>query len=402
MDNFACIGGSCDESCCDGWVVAWTKEEVDKLRSAEMSDHLREIADKSFKMTDDGWYRIEMLISVAFGDEDKGKSRLRTNYRCPFHNRQTGLCDIQKELGEDYLSGVCRYYPRKYISYYNTIIKSCSATCPAVLDCLFNDGSCMDLVLTPARDYKMINKTAHGKTIGENAIVKYPILNHMFEITDFYFDLYKNKNRSMEIFLILGALAAKHISDAANNKEFKEIPIILKNLKSQLNSPSVIKSLSEIKPNLELKFKLVNNMIVKFFGAKCERELDITPLHDGKAVISENYSKGWENFCDTFKDRGYILKNVFMNTFLDTIVHLDTFDLPFFERYSYFILCCAVFRTVAVTLGFTSDNIEGDFRKVVSKMSRMISHNVSAAKDIANDMKETGLTTPAHLALIIK
>ena len=108
--DFHCIGGECPESCCDKWEVLWEKNELDNLNRASSSDELKSVIEKSFDKTErEGTFKVILC-------EDK---------RCPFHNHETDLCDIQKQLGERYLGSVCRLYPREYYKRGGTVICSC-------------------------------------------------------------------------------------------------------------------------------------------------------------------------------------------------------------------------------------------------------------------------------------
>ena len=58
---------------------------------------------------------------------------------CPLHDK--GLCSIHRDKGEDFLPKICRLYPRSYkhINDYNFV--SCSSSCEAVVEQLFDDGA---------------------------------------------------------------------------------------------------------------------------------------------------------------------------------------------------------------------------------------------------------------------
>ena len=106
--NFRCVGGNCPESCCDGWGISWRICELNRLKTAECSERLAGLIDTSFELSDDKLY-----YDIKLG----------SNGRCPFHNSESGLCDIQKELGEAYLGVVCTQYPRHFIEHGDQIIR---------------------------------------------------------------------------------------------------------------------------------------------------------------------------------------------------------------------------------------------------------------------------------------
>ncbi len=94
MEDFHCVGGSCPDTCCAGWIVDVDEESYYYYQTVpgkfgeRLRQHLKEEGDaKYFPMTPEK--------------------------RCPFLNRQN-LCDIFTELGEDRLCQVCTEYPRWY------------------------------------------------------------------------------------------------------------------------------------------------------------------------------------------------------------------------------------------------------------------------------------------------
>ena len=91
--DFACIGKACKDSCCKDWLIDIdfdTAEKYQKIGGA-LGEKLRKKLHKK-----DGEFYFEV--------EKDG--------RCPFL-QEDGLCEIQRERGEEELSKVCDAYPRK-------------------------------------------------------------------------------------------------------------------------------------------------------------------------------------------------------------------------------------------------------------------------------------------------
>lgn len=115
-EQFACIAGACEDTCCAGW-------EID---------------------IDDASYEYYMQVSGTFGkriresikeyqldDEDVYESHgfiLKEEKRCPFLN-ENNLCDIILELGEDAICDVCTNTPRNFLEYGNAREISISPSC---------------------------------------------------------------------------------------------------------------------------------------------------------------------------------------------------------------------------------------------------------------------------------
>lgn len=91
--DFACIGKACKDSCCKDWIIDIDFDTAEKYQRMEGS--LGEKLRKKLHKRDGEFY---------FDVEKDG--------RCPFL-QEDGLCEIQRERGEEELSKVCDAYPRK-------------------------------------------------------------------------------------------------------------------------------------------------------------------------------------------------------------------------------------------------------------------------------------------------
>ncbi len=120
FEDFNCIAEECPANCCRaGWSITWTSAEYEHLSAVKE-------------------------VSRFFCGDDYRTIKPDENGECPFLTAQ-GLCGIQKELGEEYLSYTCRKYPRISRLSGRVMLCSCKPTCYAVLDRLFSDRDCMRL-----------------------------------------------------------------------------------------------------------------------------------------------------------------------------------------------------------------------------------------------------------------
>ncbi len=384
--KFKCIGGDCMLSCCDRWSVFWSEEERDSILSSSCSGELKELIEKSFTKS-----QTEKELLVI---------NLCDNGRCPFHNTETDLCDIQRELGGNSLGAICRSYPRHFIKKSYAILRWCDISCPAVIENLINDHDALKNENVIARDYKQIPKM-NLEIDNDNSIRSNRLKTYRFELLDFFTDLFLNEDRHISSSIILGAIAMKHISEAAVSVRISEIPAIIKKMSAQLSSKAISNSFEEIKPNYQLKFRLINNMTVQFWKAREIGDM-MSKFHDGNNIKIDNYISGLEKFENCFKGREYAIKNIITNLFYDLrIPYYDNAFSPF-ENYAYFVISAASIITVGALIGYFYEEIEKNFIAAVADMSRGLSHNKDSASKIIKEMKALGVTTPAHLALIIK
>ena len=125
--RFTCLAGECPSTCCRDWNILWHKNEVDKLASIGE----RKLTDKiSYSFSGEGAYR-----SICFND----------NGVCPFLT-DSGLCEIHKNYGEEYLPYVCREYPRITRVCDNTVLRSCRTSCYSVMENICRKPDCMDII----------------------------------------------------------------------------------------------------------------------------------------------------------------------------------------------------------------------------------------------------------------
>lgn len=131
--SFYCLGGECVITCCQRWRIDYEYDEIEKLINSDCSDSLKKLINESF---------------LPIPQKNKMMIKLTEDNKCPFYNEE-GLCSIQKELGEEYLSFVCKSYPRKAMHYTNFVLRSCTISCPHVLSMICSDEDSMDLENVP-------------------------------------------------------------------------------------------------------------------------------------------------------------------------------------------------------------------------------------------------------------
>lgn len=95
FDEFECLGGSCPQTCCKGWVIPLEKEDCVRLRKTGGKLGIR------LFFATYGWTRAKLNPDSA---------------TCPFHDKD-GLCTIQKEKGHETIPWACQSYPRFYRNY---------------------------------------------------------------------------------------------------------------------------------------------------------------------------------------------------------------------------------------------------------------------------------------------
>lgn len=109
LTQFHCIAQDCPDSCCKEWDVQVDSTSAAKYRSlpGALGDRLRQV----------------------LTDMDGETVMTNVNGRCPMW-RHDGLCQIQSELGEEFLCKVCREFPRLTHDYGDFIEMGLELSCP--------------------------------------------------------------------------------------------------------------------------------------------------------------------------------------------------------------------------------------------------------------------------------
>ena len=130
-EAFHCIGGDCEDTCCQSWTVPVDKQTYEKYQGF-IPGNLAEITRQYVTINDlnapDALYaRIQMMPSGL----------------CPFFTADR-LCNIQQEAGPDYLSATCSIYPRALNSVDGEMEASLNLSCPEAARQVLLDPSFME------------------------------------------------------------------------------------------------------------------------------------------------------------------------------------------------------------------------------------------------------------------
>ena len=178
FEDFKCIGGKCEDSCCIGWNI-----DIDKITFK-----------RYFKVQDPEMKRmfqknVQNNERCSSEDIDYGIVKLKKDKRCPFLDEEN-YCVIHSNLGEDYLSNVCTCFPRVTNKIDDTYEMSLDVACPEAAR----------LILLKEEGIKFVNKEEElGKHIISAQIntnlkeVKNTPLKYFKEIRDFCIKIIQNR-----------------------------------------------------------------------------------------------------------------------------------------------------------------------------------------------------------------
>lgn len=205
-NEFKCIGGVCEDSCCDNW-------EID---------------------LDDGSLKLYMSQKGEFGRRMKSCTRVKDKQfilngtRCPFHNADD-LCDIYIEMGEDALCQTCTNFPRHIEEFDELKEVSLTMSCPEASRIMLAKKNKMTFICKEGndRDYglkemKAVSRFAFWKRGHENKLDK-PLFDKLYTARELIYEILQDRTKQVPVRAICVLLFAEELQgciDKVNGHDY--------------------------------------------------------------------------------------------------------------------------------------------------------------------------------------
>lgn len=130
MQAFRCLGGECEDTCCQHWDIRFDKMHYEKLREAVQVEPEQQALFQQYIVLNDGEQAT---------DRDFARIKLNDKGFCPFLDA-SGLCQLHARFGIAPLSNVCAFFPRVLSAYADRVEMTGALSCPEVVrGCLLSD-----------------------------------------------------------------------------------------------------------------------------------------------------------------------------------------------------------------------------------------------------------------------
>ncbi len=303
-DRFRCIGPACEDTCCAGWQVDIDKDTFAKYQSISAGP-LRELIDAN----------IARLPAGADGEKPTSFARVKLlpTMGCPFHNAE-GLCQIQVEKGESYLSLTCATYPRVTVVIDKLTDQTLSFSCPEV---------CRLVLLSP--DVFSPSETEAHFMPWDDATHDLSLLSYFWPIREFAIGLIKNRTYPLwQRMFLLGTFSRR--LEAVIRGEIKGgFAAMLNGFSAAVATGSLRASIETIPADLTLQL----GMVMELVKMREEQAMQAPRLFEcidaftkgigyveGATLehMSAEYGAAYERYFAPFFDRNpHILENYLIN-----------------------------------------------------------------------------------------
>jgi len=243
---FRCIGPACEDTCCAGWRVDIDRATYDKYQSVPPGP-LRILIDEHVERAPArGGETPPSLFATV---------RLPASLHCPFHNPDR-LCQIQVEHGPDYLSEVCRTYPRNLLTIDRLEDRTLSLSCPEAARLVLLHPNLMARNSEPARTCAWDDRMGDGQTTDLQ-----PLRSYFWPLREFIVALVLNRAYPLwQRLFLLGAFCRR--LQARESGELKRaFPALLKDFSAAVASGGLSAGIESIPADLPLQLSLLAELV---------------------------------------------------------------------------------------------------------------------------------------------
>jgi len=395
LNDFSCIGGDCEDTCCAGWNITVDKKTYQayrKVHEPELKEKLQNYVKRNRKQNDDHNY-----AKIILNDNKKCNMML-----------DDGLCSIHKELGEEFLCNTCAIYPRHITQVGNVTEKSLTLSCPEAARVVLLRKEGIDFIEAEEP------KNTRGLMSRELLLEEHP---HFWDLRVFSIQLLQSRQQSIEIRLIILGLFIQKIEQLKPNELKHELPSIMQDYLNRLNNDEFIESLKDIKGNLNfqlnlaralIRFRLADNSLSEKYliilrqlieGLELEEDED-KEVQDMETTITK-YLKSYAQVYEPFmKENEYMLENYIVNYIFKNLFPYDYNSL--FESYMMLIIHFTLIKLHLIGMASKNQQLTQEmFIECVQQLAKVIEHSPSYLQGVREGMISLGYTTMGHMFMMI-
>lgn len=405
VNKFVCDGLICEDNCCQGrWRIFVDEEHFKKIKKVT-EPHLKQRIDKYIRRNrsnpDSSTYgRIhqdEELNQCIFLTDDK-------------------LCEIQMNLGTDYLWNVCWIYPR-----YTNLIdgkheRSLTMSCPlAAKEALLNrEVMAFEQITEEGEELREIPKYNSLDTEGHLLLNKPP--RYFWDIRIFVISLLQNRDYSLGDRLIILGLIYRNIEELFANKQGTGLPALLEQMTGLIESGFFHEELNKITPNLEVQVQMtkamldrryiigIQNQSRRYEECFTETLVGLGYTEDAKLEdIMKNYEYNYrEYFLPYIAEREYILENYLVNEVFKEMMPFGNYK----TIWDSYIFLCVLYSMTKLHLiglaGFHKGLNDEITLKLIQSLSKVVIHNQGYIREAVEVIKESGYDSLAYMSILLK
>ncbi|MCM1498065.1 MAG: flagellin lysine-N-methylase [Clostridium sp.] len=332
-NDFRCIGGICEDSCCENW-------EID-LDEASLKHYMKQGGDFGKRLRD--------------STRVKDRQFILNGTRCPFLNEEN-LCDIYIELGEGSLCETCTNFPRHIEEFEDLKEVSLTMSCPEASRIMLGKEQQMTFCCWEGTDSEYglkpmepVHSFAFWKRKHTNKLDK-PLFEILFAVRENYFAILQDRTRPVQDRAAEVLLSAYELQERIDQRQYEQLrqelakgrPEAKGRLEAQQEKLSA--RYGSRTPEKKMWMKQLLNMFEGLENIKKEwKEL----LQAGKELLNDedvcqSYESAGREFSAYYQEREYEFEHILVyyifNYFLGASYDRDALTKVKFAVVSYLVI----------------------------------------------------------------
>ena len=409
-DRFRCIMAACEDNCCQNWDITIDKNTYNKYRN---------IKDSKFRKKQEA--SMKRVRGEKASDFSYAKFVLSERGNCPFQTDE-GLCEIHRDLGEEFLCETCKTYPRLTRNMSSEYLElSITMSCPeAVRVALFNENIMeFSAEKTEFKRNDPLIRSWFKPMEGEE---KTQYIEHGWSMREAAISIMQIRTCPVAHRLIIIAMMLNDAVDLHDGNKADEIPSVLDFYSGGTYGSKFMDEFGDIGPNekIELQMSSLLYYIIRgtpdrrsypAFTGLMERfdrhkeslggffnQIDNATMY--YAFIKQATDAHWGSFLAQWE---HVLENYLVN-----FMFAEIFPLRFHDKglnpYHHSLILAEQYAILRMLLCGNYDPEEGFSKqyitKTISQVAQMNQHSPKPL-EIAENYKTIGIDGPAHLYYLL-
>ncbi len=385
FNEFQCIGGACEDTCCAGWNITIDQKTFKKYKK-ESNLNIKKELQKNIKRN----------RSADVNEFNYGQFKMDDNNACTMLTKD-GLCSIQNILGAEALCHTCTVYPREIATINNIFEKTLTLSCPEAARIILNRPEGLDFIEEEGIEH-IPSLTNFTQSIEENEL--------FWKVRIFMIDTLQNRKHSLETrLLIIAMFLQKYIELKSLNAQTIE-PLIQK-----YNTYLKMDDLQSLFKNIHIQYDKQLQFSLSILNYKSSKK-----FNDLTTVIKNNLKLNDSNFLnesiEEFKlalnknyipfisKYAFILENYLVNAVFEKIKHPAVQHII-----DQFTSICVDYTMLRLFIsGYLSkpDTYAEDTIYIIQKYSKSLSHNSSYKSIISNILQQNHASILSQITMMIR
>ncbi|KMZ44012.1 MULTISPECIES: flagellin lysine-N-methylase [Bacillales] len=400
MDQFQCIGSSCEDTCCTGWSVTIDKatyKKYKKVKEPALAKKLDKVLTRNrSNPTENSYAKMTMTECKS----------------CPMLSSDH-LCEIQLKVGEDYLSTTCASYPRVTNTVNSNYEMSANLSCPEVARlALLNPNPMEFFEINLGKSHKHL----FFSQLDPNKYTNNQIRSYFWDLRIFSIGLIQNRSYDITDRLLILGLFYQNLQDIVEAGNIAETPQLIENYRKMIQAGTLRQSLAQIPIEASAQIRLLKELIdvrIHSGGANSRYlnsfEAFLAGINysdtDDIETIASRYQHAHDMYYKPFMEKHfYILENYLVNQMYKNLFPFYGNSLSLMDNYVMLALHYSLIKMHLIGIaGFhKSDFNLNHILTLIQSLAKTIEHNPRYLQFAFDYLKKKEFTSIAGMAIFLK